>query len=833
MQKSKNILNTIYISERMKEYLCSISRCALTTIIAPMGYGKTTAINWYLARQIKSENAVIVRINIYSDNLSIFWKSVQNAFAFSGLDMLKDYACPDDNGSAALLMDELCYDLAGSTPYYVFFDDAHLLENEHFASFLSTLANRLPENVHMIVASRARFLKGNEILRLGGKLHQIGIEQLKLNELELPVYAHCCGIKLNNSQMEALLRSCEGWFSAIYLNLRSLAEKGVLLDRNSDIYGMFTSALIDPLQETEQEFLAVMGLVDEFTAEMAYFITGNPDVDRILSVLTNQNAFVSRLSDGVSFRFHHMMKECSERIFARLNNQKREEYWNRYGTWYEDHKQYLHALHAYEKCGNYDVALRVIEKDAGILLTAIKVTELLEFLEDCPVEVLKEHPLAILVFMRRMFTWRQIGKMMELKALLMAAVREHPDMSQEERGNLLGECDVIMSYLMYNDITKMSQLHRSASRQMSRPAVTLRAGGSWTFGSPSVLMMYYRAPGELAKELEEMNDCMPHYYKITCGHGQGAELVMNAEASLAHGDFDEAAIMLERARTRIAECGHENMTLCCDLLELRMTLCGHMKMAYDFEEKRKKMLKTHDMTLINIFESISAYYYALLGNTEQIPDVFRNHELSSNNYFAPGKPMMEMIENQVYLAQGEYLKVIGRSERLLGMCEDLHYALVAIHIRLQTAAAYEMIGKRAEAKALMTEIFQAAIPDNMLIPFVENYRYLAPLIDGLSWKEADAFAEQAAALGKAYEKCCASMNRERLRPAAVSKLTDRELELAYLIAARMSNKEIAEKLFLSEGTIKQYSSQIYSKLNLEGDARTKRKRLIGLLRNKT
>ena len=99
-------------------------------------------------------------------------------------------------------------------------------------------------------------------------------------------------------------------------------------------------------------------------------------------------------------------------------------------------------------------------------------------------EALQRHPLAILVLMRRMFTWQQIPKMMELKALLEAAVAQHPEWSAAERGNLLGECDLIQSFLFYNDITQMSRLHRSASRQMSRPAVTLRNSGSWTFGSP-------------------------------------------------------------------------------------------------------------------------------------------------------------------------------------------------------------------------------------------------------------------------------------------------------------------------------------------------------------
>jgi hypothetical protein len=220
------------------------------------------------------------------------------------------------------------------------------------------------------------------------------------------------------------------------------------------------------------------------------------------------------------------------------------------------------------------------------------------------VDALKRHPLAILVLMRRMFTCQQIPKMMELKALLEAAVREHPELPAQERGNLLGECDLILSFLMYNDITRMSRLHRSASRQMTRPAVTLRNSGSWTFGSPSVLMMYYRAPGELGKELAEMYECMPHYYKITQGHGQGAELVMDAEAAFMQGHFERAVLLLERARVRAASCGQENMALCCDFLALRLSLCGQAGEPFDFEARRAALLQRHDAVLLHLLESI-------------------------------------------------------------------------------------------------------------------------------------------------------------------------------------------------------------------------------------
>lgn len=75
MPRPKWTLNTIYISERLQERLRPISRCALTTVVAPMGYGKTTAVNWYLAGRAKAEDATVVRISVYSDHPVIFWSA--------------------------------------------------------------------------------------------------------------------------------------------------------------------------------------------------------------------------------------------------------------------------------------------------------------------------------------------------------------------------------------------------------------------------------------------------------------------------------------------------------------------------------------------------------------------------------------------------------------------------------------------------------------------------------------------------------------------------------------------------------------------------------------
>ena len=826
MPKPKWNLNTIYISERLQESLRPLSRCAMTTVVAPMGYGKTTAVNWYLSERAKAKTLRIIRISVYSDNLAIFWKSAQEAFARAGLPFLREYPCPTDAAGSGLLVDDLCHALAGETPCYIFIDDFHLLTDKRAALFLCMLANRLPANVHLIVASRDRFLPAAEAVRLGAKVYQIGTEQLRLNHTELAVYAHRCGTELSDAQVESLLYSSEGWFSAVYLNLRTLSERGVLPSRHSDIYATFTAAMIDPLPEKQREFLAVMGLADEFTVEMAQCITGEADAGQILSLLTEQNAFVTQLPDGVTYRFHHMMKECAERRFLKLDAETQRLYWERFGLWYEQHRQYLHAIAAYRRSENYDALLRVIRSDAGILLASLKPEDVLDALGKCPAETLKAYPFAILVLMRRMFTWRQIPKMLELKALLLAAIEEHPELSEEERGNLLGECDLILSFLCYNDISAMSRLHRSASAQMSRPAISIQSGGGWTFGSPSVLMMFYRAPGELERELAEMDECMPHYYQVTNHHGQGAETIMRAEALFCQGRFTDAHIELERAYAQVKNNGQVNMALCCDFLSRRLSRYTDVEQRYTFAERYAELLRYHDAAWINLWSATSAYYHALRGETDKIPEIFSQHRLSTVNMLAPGKPMMEMIENQVYLAEGAYAKVIGRSAELLAVCEAMHYALVALHLRIQTAAAYEKLGKTEEARAWLEKALSDAAPDGLVMPFLENYDYIRPL---LARETQSPLAAQIMALGEAAK----ARNTASARPAVFDALTTREYEIVELMGQRLSNREIAERLYLSEGSVKQYVNQIYSKLHIEGDTRTKRTQLAALLRQKT
>ena len=55
-----------------------------------------------------------------------------------------------------------------------------------------------------------------------------------------------------------------------------------------------------------------------------------------------------------------------------------------------------------------------------------------------------------------------------------------------------------------------------------------------------------------------------------------------------------------------------------------------------------------------------------------------------------------------------------------------------------------------------------------------------------------------------------ALNEDKLKDLGITK---RELEILELIAQGMSNREIAEKLFVSENTVKTHSSRLFDKLS--------------------
>lgn len=87
-----------------------------------------------------------------------------------------------------------------------------------------------------------------------------------------------------------------------------------------------------------------------------------------------------------------------------------------------------------------------------------------------------------------------------------------------------------------------------------------------------------------------MNECMPHYYRITQGHGQGG-IAHECRGSIYAGNFSDAQILLEQTYSTIASNGQHNISLCCDFLAARLSLFREsVTFCEEPEVKRKELL---------------------------------------------------------------------------------------------------------------------------------------------------------------------------------------------------------------------------------------------------
>ena len=100
------------------------------------------------------------------------------------------------------------------------------------------------------------------------------------------------------------------------------------------------------------------------------------------------------------------------------------------------------------------------------------------------------------------------------------------------------------------------------------------------------------------------------------------------------------------------------------------------------------------------------------------------------------------------------------------------------------------------------------------MPFVENYEYIEDIFQEINFSsEYREFIKKVQSLSRKFRQGLKSINKSVNNKENYG-LTARELDVARLAAARYSNKEIAEKLYIAESTVKSNLKIIFSKLDI-------------------
>ena len=122
------------------------------------------------------------------------------------------------------------------------------------------------------------------------------------------------------------------------------------------------------------------------------------------------------------------------------------------------------------------------------------------------------------------------------------------------------------------------------------------------------------------------------------------------------------------------------------------------------------------------------------------------------------------------------------------------------------------------------EAIELAYKDSIVIPFVEMSSDIEQILEKINLLEIStgygSFIDIIKSSIKKYTKGLSAVKKASKNEQSYG-LTKRELEVAKLAANRMTNKEIADMLFIAESTVKSNLKIIYNKLEINSRSELK------------
>lgn len=352
---------------RVEAALEAIHRYPVTLVAAPTGFGKTTLISAWLQRQASAQAWVALDPEIADPQR--FWAHVayalEEAVPGVGADILQQL---DAAGAAVLPRVALLLAQAlarAAVPVIVVIDDVHLLPDATTEQ-LAVLAEHLPPEGRLVLISRSDPPLPLARWRAKDRLLEVRADTLRFTEAEAQAFlSRRLGQPLPAADAATLAARTEGW--AAGLQLAALMLRGQS-DHHAAIQSLHGSHrfVIDYLVEEVlgrqtpevQAFLAATAWLERLSGSLCDAVTGRNDGQTLLEALERQNLFLLPLdAERRWYRYHYLFAEAVRAWSLRRSGLDVAQVQHRAAAWWLAHGRPREAMTAFLAAEAYTEAL--------------------------------------------------------------------------------------------------------------------------------------------------------------------------------------------------------------------------------------------------------------------------------------------------------------------------------------------------------------------------------------------------------------------------------------------------------------------------------------------
>lgn len=808
--------NKLFFSERLMKKLESIYNSNLTLVEAPAGYGKTTSVR----NLLKSSDEIVVWITIENEDDTAFFTElcshVLNIDRETAV-KLKNIGCPEEIEAANKIVNVL-WEMEITENYIIVFDNFQYISNPYLLSAIFRAFDVVKNNIRFIILTQN--VKYDPIIELmeNRKINYIGKGDLEFTVEDICMYFRECGVRIDNDTADYLFKYTEGWISAIYLQLLHYVSNNKF-EVDTGINKLVCMAIWDKLTVEEQDFLVAISIYDSFSLKQAFFVASEDLRQEEIKTLLRANSFIHYDSADRKYYIHGILRYFLQTEFDKSDKIVKKYIYERAAKWYEENENYYQALLYYSKISKYDdiYYMNISLDDMIPYLTRDNKDMFIQIITHVSIDAKEQNIRRSIMFAFILFVYNEKDFFHKECEMIREMIENRQFLRARERDVLTGEILFVESFYYYNDLNVIYDRYKKAYEYMQSPSTIYSPLLSIIFKNPSVLACFHSRPGEAEWELSKLEETMIFYYKITSGNSKGLEAVMRAEILYNRGEFRDAEILCQKALYMAETRNQVNVYICAMFLMARIAVFDgdYDNMKYILQSIRKKISTSMESEKFFMADLCDGWMYMMLDKCNGMPGWLKNEKAIEEKNAVFTLAVSNVIYAKYLILNHQYSKFLGISGQMLGCARIYNNLMYEIYLYLYIAAANYNTGNQVKAAKFIDEAVELAYKDSFILPFVETYPYIKDIFIPDSSKNAyREFMNQVHTVYKKYEKEFRSVLNSYKEDVDYG-LTNRELQIAKLAAKRLSNKEIADQLYIAVGTVKSNLKTIFAKLNIK------------------
>lgn len=855
----------------------------LTLVCAPLGFGKTTLLSDWLAGS--SRPSAWLSVDEHDNDLATFLHYLVAAVntiypdtCVETLTLLQGATLPPPAVLSAVLSNDLDGAAEGGKippgqRFILVLDDYHLIHNQEIHQIVDSLLLQPPRFLHLILSTRRDPPLSLALLRGHGQITELRSGALRFRSEEIAALLRLAvPFPVDPRIIDVVEEQTEGWpaglrFAVVAMNMRGNdpANSQTPADARHAL-DYLTNEMWAQLPAGTQDFLLRTAILERLNGSLCDALLAETatrgEGQRQLEWLEREDIFTIRLDgQGEWYRYHHLFQRLlREQLARRYSAEEIAALHGRASAWFAAHGMVEEALRSALAAGDPLSAARLIETHRHDALNSSQFRRLEQWLRLLSPQLIETRPHLLL-----MEAWllQQRWQLADLALHLdrVQALLEQTPLAEPEQSYLQSEIDALRSYCSYYAGHGSDALaYATRALQHAPMAQSGLRGFAWMDYIGALHLQGDLAGAQQAvfdslKEALRHDNVFPVLPLIAyCGVSwmvadlpavrQGVarlqalidqrNLISEQEwanyfrgcAAYQANDLNEAQRAFEAVIGKQRQVhGFAFGQAALGLASVHLALGAHREAQALGDTLLATALELGDAETVSQVQTLRALVALRLGHMSEVQRwakaYDRNRHLASMPMFLPEPLLLAQVLVQQATPQGD-------SEAAYWLQGLLSYAIATrntlreIEVLALQALLHDAGGQDEAALALLRDAIRLAEPGRVVRAFVDLGPRMAVLLGKLAKADpAPGFVGQLLRAWPAAHVSDMPAGQLDLR----ARLTRREREVLALLVQRLTAREIAERLVISDKTVSRHTATIYQKLGVN-----KRQEMLALVK---